>query len=114
MRANGASWKQASMSILKKKTFGEFFAGIGLMRLGLERGGWRVAFANDIDEDKRQMYCDHFGNKGEFFLGDVHKLDVRDIPEIALATASFPCNDLSLAGARRGLAGEQSSGLFSK
>ncbi|MGA2278888.1 MAG: DNA (cytosine-5-)-methyltransferase [Verrucomicrobiota bacterium] len=100
------------MSIPPDKTFGEFFAGIGLMRIGLERAGWRVAFANDIDEDKRQMYCEHFGDNGEFVLGDVHQLDARDIPDIALATASFPCNDLSLAGARRGLAGEQSSAFW--
>jgi DNA (cytosine-5)-methyltransferase 1 len=102
----------ASMSTLYKKTFGEFFAGIGLMRIGLEQAGWRVAFANDIDEDKQQMYRAHFGDNGEFVLGDVHKLDAREIPDIDLATASFPCNDLSLAGARRGLAGEQSSAFW--
>ena len=95
------------MKTLLEKTVGEFFAGIGLMRIGLERAGWRVAFANEIDEDKRQMYCGHFGGNGEFVLGDVHQLNADDIPDIALATASFPCNDLSLAGARRGLAGEQ-------
>ena len=100
------------MSTPTEKTIGEFFAGIGLMRIGLERAGWRVAFANDIDEDKRQMYCEQFGDNGEFVLGDVHKLDAREIPNIALATASFPCNDLSLAGARRGLAGEQSSAFW--
>ena len=100
------------MSIPLEKTFGEFFAGIGLMRIGLERAGWRVAFANDIDEDKRQMYCAQFGDNGEFVLGDVHQLDARNVPDIALATASFPCNDLSLAGARRGLAGEQSSAFW--
>lgn len=100
------------MNTLVPKTIGEFFAGIGLMRIGLEQAGWRVAFANDIDEDKRQMYCEHFGDNGEFVLGDVHQLDAREIPDIALATASFPCNDLSLAGARRGLAGEQSSAFW--
>jgi hypothetical protein len=31
-----------------KKTFAEFFAGVGLMRIGLERGGWQIASANDI------------------------------------------------------------------
>ena len=91
------------MSTPTKKTFGEFFAGIGLMRIGLERAGWRIAFANDIDEDKQRMYRDHFGDSEEFVLGDVHKLDASQIPDISLATASFPCNDLSLAGARRGL-----------
>jgi DNA (cytosine-5)-methyltransferase 1 len=95
-----------------KKNFAEFFAGIGLMRIGLERAGWGIAFANDIDEDKWEMYRTHFGNTGEFVIGDVHKLDASTIPDVALATASFPCNDLSLAGARKGLAGEQSSAFW--
>jgi DNA (cytosine-5)-methyltransferase 1 len=94
------------------KTFAEFFAGIGLMRMGLERAGWHIVFANDIDDDKWQMYRNHFSNTGEFVLGDVHKLDAAALPDFALATASFPCNDLSLAGARKGLAGEQSSAFW--
>lgn len=95
-----------------QRNFAEFFAGIGLMRIGLERAGWRIAFANDIDDDKWQMYRDHFGDTGEFVLGDVHHLDVDTVPDVALATASFPCNDLSLAGARQGLAGAQSSAFW--
>ncbi len=94
------------------KTFAEFFAGIGLMRIGLERAGWQIAFANDIDEDKWQMYREHFGDTGEFIVDDVHKIDAVTVPSIALATASFPCNDLSLAGARKGLAGEHSSAFW--
>jgi DNA (cytosine-5)-methyltransferase 1 len=94
------------------KTFAEFFAGIGLMRMGLERAGWHISFANDIDEDKWQMYKTHFGDSGEFVLGDVHQLDASEIPSVALATASFPCNDLSLAGARAGLAGDHSSAFW--
>ena len=97
---------------LQEKTFAEFFAGIGLMRLGLEHAGWRVAFANDIDADKWQMYKDHFGDTGEFILADIHKLDPCRVPAVALATASFPCNDLSLAGSRHGLAGAQSSAFW--
>ncbi|SRR6266568_3018478 len=100
------------MSELFEKTFAEFFAGIGLMRIGLERGGWRIKFANDIDADKWEMYRDHFGQTGEFVPGDVHDLNADDVPTVGLATASFPCNDLSLAGAREGLAGEQSSAFW--
>lgn len=92
--------------------FAEFFAGIGLMRLGLESAGWKVAFANDIDEDKWRMYLDHFGDTGEFVLGDIHKLAASSLPTVTLATASFPCNDLSLAGARHGLAGAHSSAFW--
>ncbi len=96
-----------------QRTVAEFFAGIGLMRMGLEQAGWRVVWANDIDEDKMKMYRGHFaGGKEDFQLGDVHELDADSIPTVALATASFPCNDLSLAGARRGLVGQHSSAFW--
>ena len=95
-----------------EKTIAEFFAGIGLMRIGLENAGWHIAFANDIDHDKWQMYVDHFGDTGEFILKDIHKLKSSQIPDVSLATAAFPCNDLSLAGARHGLGGAQSSAFW--
>ena len=93
-------------------TVAEYFAGIGLMRLGLDQAGWQTVFANDIDEKKREMYSHHFGSSSEFVLGDIHALNQASIPSTVLATASFPCNDLSLAGARKGLAGEHSSAFW--
>ena len=93
--------------------FLEFFAGIGLVRMGLEAAGWRAVWANDIDQQKRDMYDTHFGDADTHFeLGDIHWLDADAIPEAKLATASFPCTDLSLAGGRRGLDGEHSSAFF--
>lgn len=47
-----------------------------------------------------------------FHLGDIHHLKGSQIPNVSLATASFPCTDLSLAGRREGLAGSQSSGFW--
>lgn len=83
------------------------------MRMGLERAKWNVIWANDIDEDKMHMHQGHYTNDdAHFCLGDVHSLDPDDIPTVSLATASFPCNDLSLAGARRGLAGQHSSAFW--
>jgi DNA (cytosine-5)-methyltransferase 1 len=82
------------------------------MRLGLDQSGWHTLFANDIDEKKQEMYCHHFGPSPEFVLGDIHKIDQATVPSTLLATASFPCNDLSLAGARKGLAGEHSSAFW--
>ena len=93
-------------------TVAEYFAGIGLMRLGLNLAGWSTVFANDIDFKKQEMYVHHFGKSPEFVLGDVHELDARIVPRTLLATASFPCNDLSLAGARKGLAGQHSSAFW--
>jgi len=83
------------------------------MRMGLERLGWKVTFANDIDPDKLEIYSGQFNDASDHFvLGDVHKIDASDIPIVTLATASFPCNDLSLAGARVGLAGQHSGAYW--
>jgi DNA (cytosine-5)-methyltransferase 1 len=89
----------------------EFFAGIGLVRLALERAGWKVAFANDIDPRKEEMYAANFSTE-DFCLGDIHQLSEQDIPDCDLFTASFPCNDLSIAGAWEGLSGKESSAFW--
>jgi DNA (cytosine-5)-methyltransferase 1 len=81
--------------------------------MGLEKSGWQCAFANDIDANKLAMYGAQFPDwRDHFVLGDIRDIDARTIPEVDLATASFPCTDLSLAGARAGLAGEHSSALW--
>jgi len=102
-----------SLGLQYPQVFAEFFAGIGLMRMGLEQTGWEVAYANDIDSDKKEMYEAHFGNtENTFHLGDIRHINSQSIPYVTLATASFPCNDLSLAGSRTGLAGKQSSAYW--
>jgi DNA (cytosine-5)-methyltransferase 1 len=95
------------------KNVAEFFAGIGLMRAGLEKANWNITFANDIDPVKKRLYLNHFSNSKEhFILEDIHNLTGALIPETALATASFPCTDLSLAGGRAGLDGANSSAFW--
>lgn len=81
-----------------QKTFLDFFAGIGLVRMGLEACGWRVVYANDIDAQKLSMYDAHFHDAAEHFqLEDIHKVNASHLPDSMLATASFPCTDLSAA-----------------
>lgn len=86
----------------------EFFAGVGLVRKALEQSGFRVVFANDIDQRKRDIYALNF-DPTVYLRGDVRKVCGSDVPDIELATASFPCTDLSLAGNRAGLDGKESS-----
>jgi len=88
----------------------EFFAGAGLVRRAIEQVGGQVVFANDIEPFKAAIYGANFG-RDDFRLGDVRDISGNDIPDVDLATASFPCTDLSLAGMRAGLAGSQ-SGMF--
>ena len=91
----------------------EFFAGIGLMRLGLERAGWRTLYANDISPEKRVMYAANFSDADKTFeCGDIHHVAASSLPQADLATASFPCTDLSLAGGRSGLEGHHSSAYW--
>ena len=88
----------------------EFFAGIGLVRCGLEQAGIDVVWANDIEPMKRAVYAANF-DASHYLLGDIRSISEQLVPTVDLAAASFPCVDLSLAGHRRGLGGEQ-SGLF--
>ncbi|HEY3265744.1 MAG TPA: DNA cytosine methyltransferase [Armatimonadota bacterium] len=93
----------------------EFFAGCGLVRQGL-RADWRCIWANDIEPKKAEVYALNFGRDGQlpddFHLGDVANVSAADLPPGAdMAWASFPCQDLSLAGWRRGVTARR-SGTF--
>lgn len=91
-------------------TFYEFFAGGGMARAGLG-SGWECLFANDIDPKKGASYAANWGER-HLRIEDIAALTTEDIPGHAdLAWASFPCQDLSLAGNGAGLKGHR-SGTF--
>lgn len=109
----GKSACDSRYSRLAFKSVAEFFSGIGLIRMALERHGWSVDYANDMDLKKQEMYVEHFRESDSVFhLKDVHEVQPQEVPSVTLATASFPCNDLSLAGSRSGLKGRQSSAFW--
>lgn len=90
--------------------FYEFFCGGGMARAGLGEG-WKCVRANDFDPKKCEVYAANWG-RDALIEGDVRKLEPSDLPDIAdLAWASFPCQDLSLAGTGAGLKGDR-SGTF--
>jgi DNA (cytosine-5)-methyltransferase 1 len=90
--------------------FYEFFAGGGMARLGLG-ADWRCTFSNDICEKKASAYRAYFGDS-ELKVADVARLTPDDLPGLPnLVWASFPCQDLSLAGNGAGLQGGR-SGTF--
>ncbi|KYP88559.1 cytosine methyltransferase [bacteria symbiont BFo1 of Frankliniella occidentalis] len=92
------------------KKFYEFFAGSGMARAGLG-AAWKCAFANDFDHKKGQAYRQNWGAE-DLFIGDVKSVTLDQLHEkVNLIWASFPCQDLSLAGAGAGLRGER-SGTF--
>jgi DNA (cytosine-5)-methyltransferase 1 len=91
-------------------SFYEFFAGGGMVRAGLGEE-WLCLFANDFDHKKGRVYRENW--KGiELKTADVGSLKTKDLTGAAdLAWASFPCQDLSLAGGGAGLKGDR-SGTF--
>ena len=92
--------------------FYEFFAGGGMVRAGLGPG-WTCLFANDFDARKSAAYRANWGD-AELVTADVASLAPGDLsgPRANLAWASFPCQDLSLAGAGAGLRGARSGSFF--
>ncbi len=85
------------------KTFYEFFAGGGMARLGLGQE-WRCLFANDFDPLKARAYRENWYGGHELHVEDVNNLTPADLPGVAdLVWASFPCQDLSLAGKYAGI-----------
>ena len=88
----------------------EFFAGMGLMRAGLERCGIQTVWANDFDKTKAALYRENWSGDA-FHFGDIRDVRGSDIPLVDVATASFPCVDLSLAGHRIGLTAGSRSGV---
>jgi DNA (cytosine-5)-methyltransferase 1 len=96
---------------MNKLGFYEFFCGGGMARAGLG-AGWKCLFANDIDPKKARSYAANWGDE-TLRVADIHQLEVSDLPGCAdLAWASFPCQDLSLAGAGAGLAGVRSGAFW--
>ncbi|RMU28610.1 DNA cytosine methyltransferase [Pseudomonas avellanae] len=92
-----------------KFNFFEFFAGGGMARSGLG-DGWNCLFANDMDRVKAATYIQNWG--GSHFDGrDIHDVKIEDLTGNGdLAWASFPCQDLSVAGNGLGIGNSDSEG----
>lgn len=94
-----------------KLPFYEFFAGGGLARLGLG-ASWECRFANDFDAMKGRTYKNNFNAASELLVEDVNLVESSNLAGSAvLSWASFPCQDLSLAGKGGGLHADR-SGTF--
>jgi DNA (cytosine-5)-methyltransferase 1 len=91
------------------------FAGIGGFDLAMQRQGVRVVASIEIDKNCNKVLAQHFPNTKQF--NDITEVKGSDLieagftPDRGIITGGFPCQDLSVAGKRAGLAGAR-SGLF--
>ena len=79
----------------------EFFAGSGLVDCGLQ-GLFETVWANDICVKKARVYTANH-SAAPFHAGDIQSVNGRWVPPAHLSWASFPCQDLSLAGMTGGI-----------
>lgn len=77
--------------------FIDLFAGIGGIRIGFERAGFRCVFSNDYDKHSTITYTENFGNS-DLVAGDIRKVTSSQIPDFDILCAGFPCQPFSIAG----------------
>lgn len=91
------------------------FAGVGGFDLAMERNGVKVVASVEIDKHCQKVLANRF--PGSKLFDDVTTVTREDLlnvgfnPSKGIIAGGFPCQDLSVAGKRAGLAGER-SGLF--
>lgn len=88
---------------------GSLFSGVGGFDLGFERAGFEVAYQVEFDKHAQAVLKRHWPNTPLF--EDVRNVTAAELPAVDVLVGGFPCQDLSVAGRRAGLAGAR-SGLF--
>ncbi|MGP1406397.1 DNA cytosine methyltransferase [Filifactor alocis] len=82
----------------------DLFAGIGGIRLGFDQAfkdDIKTVFVSEWDEKAVETYKANFNDSVDV-VGDITKIDEKEIPEHDILLAGFPCQAFSLAGHKRG------------
>lgn len=89
----------------------DFFCGAGGMGLGFKQAGFDIVGAWDFDKYAVQSYKENVGD--HVLEADISQMKWYDVRPADIWTFGFPCQDLSIAGERKGMIeGETRSGLF--
>ena len=91
----------------KHMTLGSLFSGSGGFELAGMLCGIEPIWASEIDPFAIRVTTKHLPQVRHY--GDVTKLHGANLPPVDIITFGSPCQDMSVAGKRTGLAGEQSS-----
>jgi len=91
-------------------TYASFFSGIGGFDLGFDRAGMECSLQVEMDDRARGILTRHWPDVPK--LQDVRDVTTTDFGAATVAVGGFPCQDVSLSGKRKGLAGERSGMWF--
>lgn len=90
-------------------TLGSLFDGISGFPLAGARLGIKTLWGSEIEPFPIKVSKIRFPDMKQ--MGDITKINGAEIEPVDIVTGGSPCQDLSVAGKRAGLAGER-SGLF--
>ena len=94
-------------------TFLDFFSGVGGFRKGFELCGMVCKGHCEIDKFADRSYrAIHDIKEDDWYGEDITKTEPADLPRVSLWAGGFPCQDISVSGRQRGLAGKRSSLFF--
>ena len=88
-------------------TLGSFFDGIGGWLLAARHAGVTPVWASEIEPFPCSVTARNFPEVKQ--LGDITQIDPDTLTPVDIICAGSPCQDLSIAGKRKGLDGERSS-----
>ena len=94
---------------METMTLGSLFDGIGGWLLAACHAGVTPVWASEIEPFPCAVTAWHFPDVKQ--LGDITKINPDEIEPVDIVCAGSPCQDLSIAGKRKGLDGVR-SGLF--
>ena len=92
-------------------TVGSLFAGIGGIDLGFEQAGYKIAWANEIDNDACITYRTNFPDT-LLIEADIRKVDFSILERVDILAAGFPCQPFSVCGKKKGFSDERGNLFF--
>jgi len=89
---------------------GSLFAGIGGIEKGFIDNGFKISWANEIDQKACITYRKNYSHK--LFEKDLRELKTDEVEKVDILTGGFPCQAFSVAGYRKGFKDERGNVFF--
>lgn len=87
----------------------DLFAGVGGIRIGFEKAGFKTVFANDFEPQCKETYNLNFKDS-KLIVEDIRKIGIDDLPKFDFLLGGFPCQAFSIAGYRHGFKDKKDRG----